>query len=435
MNYKLSFYNIVVKNEAGATYIWNVKKGSVVELENDIWELLQKGEFQNPRVVDDVSALEKEGIIVEKNLDEYSELIFKAKQKQFSTSYNAFGLVIAPTLDCNYHCPYCFEHTVKEQKEHMGADVIAKIVCALEKEYATHPNIKKSRITWFGGEPLLAYDDVIKPLQLQVEQLCKKNGIEFTANLITNGYYLTKDKFEFLFKENHTRFVQITFDGTEEEYCKRKGTKKEAYHRVVENILELSQYCHDHNIAVKINIRLNVDNKNYDTIKMFVDQLKRDDRFFEEVIFFSLAKLRSYDFCANITDYCTSDEYEKIQYDFESYIGKKPYVIEPKTTFCGQHCMNVFCVGPKGELYKCEHDFGVKEHAVGTIENGLQYGKYFDDFMYQELPGKCKDCKILPVCMGGCPHRRLELNQEFECEHSIENLKRSVRRYIMEKGV
>ena len=429
MKYKLSYYNIVVMEKEKSKFIWNTKRGSIVELENEVWDLLEKGELENEAVKKYESALHKEGIIVNSELDEYEELMFIARQRQYATGQDSFSLVVAPTLACNYNCPYCFEHAVKEKKEMMDLETMNSIYSAIVKKLKSNPQIKKLRFTWFGGEPLLAFEKIIMPLQEKIVNFCKECDVTFTNSIITNGYYLTKEKFEFLFKNNGTKFVQITFDGTEEEYCVRKGTSKDAYHRVVGNILDLSEYCHTNELGVKINIRLNVDNDNYKNIKEFVSSLKADARYHDNITF-SLARLRSYDFCNDFNNYCTTEQYENILYDFEDFIEKPPYIIEPKQTFCGQHCMNVFCVGAKGELYKCEHDFGIKEHSVGHIEGGLTYNKYFNDFMNQPLPEKCVACKLLPVCMGGCPHTRLMNNQQIECEHTLEHLKKTVIKYI-----
>lgn len=432
MKYKLSYYNLPVRETDTSIFIWNAKRGSIVELEKEMWALLENGDFQNERISAHSDSLHKQGIIVNSDLNEYDEIIFCAKQRQYAMGQDSFGLVIAPTLSCNYHCPYCFEHLIKGQNDIMSESVIDSIIATLSQKFSSSPHIKKARITWFGGEPLLAYDKVIVPLQKRVMELCKEHGIMFGASIITNGYFLTKEKFGFLFKENSTKFVQITFDGTEEEYYIRKGTTREAYHRVVHNILDLSEYLAENGLDVKVNIRLNVDNKNFDSIKEFVRKLKLDEKYHDNIVF-SLARLRSYDFCKDFNSYCNTDEYEKIEAEFNDYVEKAPKIIEPKLTFCGQHCMNVFCVGVHGELYKCEHDFGVEAHAVGHIDTGLSYNQYFNDFMEQPLPAKCETCKILPVCMGGCPHRRLANKQQVECEHSVENLIKSVDKYILKR--
>ena len=429
MQYKLSYYNIVADETRDTVTVWNTKRGSVVELERPVWELLGRGDYADARVAALLDGLRKQGIVVSADLDEYEEIVYNAKMRQYATGQDSIGLVIAPTMACNYHCPYCFEHGAKGQKDVMSPEVADGIVAAVEKKLSAAPHVKNVRITWFGGEPLLAYGQAIVPLQEKLHALCSRMNVAFRAGIITNGYFLSKEKFDFLFRDHNTNFAQVTFDGTEREYCARKGTTPEAYRRAVGNILDLSEYIARNGLKVTINLRLNVDNSNLGDIKEFVRSLKADGRFHDNVMF-SLERLRSYDFCKDTNDYCTTPEYEEILSDFEEFIGKPPKVREPKKTFCGQHCMNVFCVGVHGELYKCEHDFGVEAHAVGSIFSGLNYNDYFRRFMDQPLPEKCTTCTILPVCMGGCPHRRLELDQAIECEDTLEHLKKAVRKYM-----
>lgn len=83
----------------------------------------------------------------------------------------------------------------------------------------------------------------------------------------------------------------------------------------------------------------------------------------------------------------------------------------------GNHCVSDFyngwVVDEKGYLYKCWNDIGEISKAVGNInfgENSLQSTKLISEYSscdFFEDP-KCKECKLLPVCMGGCPHSRVE---------------------------
>lgn len=67
----------------------------------------------------------------------------------------------------------------------------------------------------------------------------KKHGIAFKADIVTNGYFLMPDKFDFMFGDDVYNIVQIPFDGTEKEYFLRKGTGAESYVRVSNNMLFL----------------------------------------------------------------------------------------------------------------------------------------------------------------------------------------------------
>ena len=427
---KLSHYNLVIDESAEEVQIWNTKRGSIVRLEKNVYDELKKGCFDGA-VSQYIDSLVKEGIVVPKDLNEQQEIIFCARQRQYSTGRESLGFVVAPTLACNFSCPYCFEHGIN-RGGCMSEEVQRQFAEFLKNKIKDNARVKNVRITWFGGEPLLAYDKVIVPLQNAIIRLCDEAGVNVSFSIITNGYYLTEEKFDFLFKNGHTKFVQITLDGSESEYVKRKGTTAEAYHKVVDNILNLSDYLYKASLSVKINVRLNADNANYENIKALVLNLKKDGRFHSNINF-ALERLREYGSCQALNDYCTTDEFENLKYDFDNFIGKSFKFPEPKTVFCGQHCMNVFCVGVNGELYKCEHDLGIPEHVVGNIKSGLTYNEYFLGFMDQPLPDKCLSCQILPVCMGGCPHRRFTNGGSAECDFTIKNLVKSVKKFISEK--
>ena len=427
--YKASFYNIVVDENDNNKYIWNSKRGSIVELENELFDLLMKGDFDNDKMAPLMDDLCAEGFVVPKGNNEYEEILFHSRMRQFSLVQDSCGLVITPTMNCNYRCPYCFESTATSKREVMSPEVIDDVVKAVGKYFDEFDKCKQCRITWFGGEPLLGYDKVIVPLQSKLVALASKRGFDIRFNIITNGFFLTEDKFEFMFKKNFTKYVQVTFDGTAEEYAKRKGVTTDAYYRVFDNIMNLSKYIKDNDLDARVNIRLNVDNDNYPSLLEFVDNVRNDTRY-SDCFTFALERLRAYDSCKTLNNYCSTEEFEMLEREFNAYVGKAPKVPEPKLTFCGQNCMNVFCVGVKGELYKCEHDFGIREHSVGNIRTGLNYSQYMNDFLNQPMPEKCKECKLVPICLGGCPHRRLANKQKVECDFTIENVKKSIRNYI-----
>jgi uncharacterized protein len=65
---------------------------------------------------------------------------------------------------------------------------------------------KKKSIFFFGGEPMLRFDDLIKPL-------VEKNP-DFQYSITTNGSLLTKERIDFLAKNNFS--VMLSMDGNEE---------------------------------------------------------------------------------------------------------------------------------------------------------------------------------------------------------------------------
>ena len=71
-----------------------------------------------------------------------------------------------------------------------------------------------------------------------------------------------------------------------------------------------------------------------------------------------------------------------------------------------------YVIGPKGEIYKCWEDVGLKEKVVGSVMNDKFNNKPL--FLQYMLHGtfrdskSCKMCSLLPICDGGCPRHRIE---------------------------
>lgn len=118
------------------------------------------------------------------------------------------------TEDCNLACNYCF---VKKQPTYMTLDIalntvdnIYKNVKKVQEILNIQTNPKSSyQITFFGGEPLLCYDTVIKP----TVEYCENNypDAPWIFCITTNGILLTEEKIQFFKKHNFQ--IQISIDG------------------------------------------------------------------------------------------------------------------------------------------------------------------------------------------------------------------------------
>ena len=426
--YKESCYNIDIFSDDKNCCLWNSKTGAIIEFESALYKLISSNRFDDAQIIPLIPELLKQGIIVDKNLNEFNELYFRSKQSQLNTSQEHFSLVIAPTLACNYNCEYCFEKK-SIRKNIMTPEVMEAIILLLKNRLKRYPTTKKFEVHWFGGEPLLAYDNVVLPLLKEFYSICRQNNIELVSRMTTNGYYLTSEKFNDLVNKYNLASVQITFDGTEKEYCKRKKTQSDSYKRVKKNVFDLSNYIFKNKLNTVVYLRINVDKYNYKSAKNFVDEIKRDRRYKNNIIFY-LGRLR--DSCHEECSSCYSiDEFEDLNMDFKSFLGEKINLPHAKRLWCSQCGVNCYCIGPLGEIYKCEHDFGVKNCKIGSVFSGLYYNKYFYKFMNMELPKRCKDCKLYPICLGGCQKQRLLSHNNSNCEYTLNHVKEIISQYVI----
>lgn len=335
-------------------------------------------------------------ILVNSDKEIFHSIKFNVHKNRFQTEH--LCLTVLPTLDCNFRCPYCFE------KEHECAYMTKEVMDAIVEYVKGFPALKTLGIAWMGGEPLLAMD-VIEYITGEIRKL----GIDIHASVVTNGYLLNEDTF-FRLVSSGVNSIQVTIDGLKEKHDKRRILKnKEAtFDTIINNIKLIVEKKQNINLS----IRVNIDRKNQDEFKelkkYLVNQLNNNiwiyPGFIEEAPYG----------CAKNS--CALNRDEKVYF----YLDKMPK--EKQSSFfypspVGGECLtarniNSFVIGPSGELYKCWECIGKKEMVVGNIANMEITNPALNllfltgsDFLEDN---KCKKCKVLPICYGGCPIRRID---------------------------
>lgn len=103
---------------------------------------------------DFVKTLSDSGYLIGDEVDELTLLRYNMFRDRFNT--NHLGLTIAPTSNCNFRCPYCYE------KENLGndymSDEIQEKIYKFVEDWSDSINLLS--IDWYGGEPLLAMKQI-----------------------------------------------------------------------------------------------------------------------------------------------------------------------------------------------------------------------------------------------------------------------------------
>lgn len=420
---KLSFYNIVIPNLSDESYIYvfNSKSGAIIKLESEVWNALRDSNFNSQNVQNNIVELLNQGIVVAANKNETQEIMFEMRAKQYEKR-EMLSLIVAPTLQCNYKCIYCFEDNVSPKM--MGTYEIQKIIEFITKYQRKYSNVHKIFIHWFGGEPLLAYERVIEPLSDLLLNLTRKKNIEYCSKITTNGYLLNEHIFVPLIEKYKITNFQITFDGRCDNYHRMKRPPIDAYKTTKKNIILLSNYKEKvQREDLKIDIRINVDKTNIEDVKLFVQELKQSPGYKNNFNFY-LGRIRG------TCDSFNIEEFEHYQNEFDVFLKKEPKIFNPKKIWCNQFTLNSFCIGPSGELYKCENDFGRNERIIGDVATGLYYNEYLENYLNQTINEGCKNCKIFPICLGGCPNFRFHSKNKHLCSFTLNNIIRHVEEYV-----
>lgn len=423
MKFNYSYYNNVLKEDDDFVYLYNSYSGALCKLEKEIHNLILNNVLDDNDKCEYFDTLFAQGLIKPIGLNEYNKIVLTERTTVLTNQSGSISYVIAPTLACNLNCDYCFEGEYRTNKIISDEKLIAVADYILKR---TSPDIQEIRVGWFGGEPLVAFNQIVKFSEYLIPKLKEKN-INYYSSMISNGVLLTKERAKILAEKCSLKKVQLTIDGTKEIYCARKRATAKQFDDLFENIKAALEF-------LKISIRLNCDANNYDNLKIVMEQLlTRCDN--NKNLSVYLAKLVDYSGCGE-EQFLSQKEFDAKRIEFDKYVcglQKKPYkpqILKSRKSFCGLFKLRNQVIGPDGELYKCEHHVGQKDKVIGDIVYGLNYSDFLMKFIANEPLEKCKTCKIFPVCLGGCPAQKADLPQGESCFYSEFYIKHLLENYI-----
>lgn len=135
-------------------FLYISTNNSLHKISNDLAALLLDCTNNPDKIIDMpkdvIDNLQSLGAITTLNKEEDYLRRIKMDYLLESFSNSKLILTLAPTSQCNFNCPYCFEENKPICK--MSEQTISNIV----KFIAKYENLKQLYLTWYGGEPLLA---------------------------------------------------------------------------------------------------------------------------------------------------------------------------------------------------------------------------------------------------------------------------------------
>ena len=315
-------------------------------------------------------------------------------------------------MRCNLNCSYCYE--ANRQGLMMSFTVIQNIIVYLDKLFSEKKYLQNVRITWFGGEPLL-YMNAIEKLSYGIMNLCQRYDKGYSAGIITNGRFLTKNV-ALKLKELKVKTVQLSFDGLIDKYCREKGASEQDFYETVQNIADVAE-------ILPINIRVNFGaDENIDDVKSLTSFFLSDMSLDRKIKIYMAFK-RNYD-RDQLMDHTI---YLNKEYDYINWFLEQKYsphslgyqAPRRRVVSCHNICENGLCISNTGDFYKCEHCFGNEGKTVGSVEIGIEKNTTYRDYSRLIRKQMCDKCKYLPWCMGGCKDDLLAERDVLDCERLI----------------
>jgi uncharacterized protein len=401
---KASKYNLLVHEDNGKDcLLHNTMYGATIRFGRDLLPqvdglLDQPNDFASPKDISETLIREK--FLIDDSVDELH--VLQERRRRGIEDLNRYDVVIMQTQDCNFRCRYCYETHKGSLMDEITAGAVLRWLEFIIAE------VKVLYLSFFGGEPLLAKKSMLA-LSEQVYQLCKKSNTVLLGNVTTNGYLLDPNTAHQLIAHGFDNF-QITIDGSPEYHDTFRPLKngKGSFKRVFQNTLNLLDELGNKSITLRTNFNAENISSILQLYTMIPAQYRSRIRVSLEPIFRSGKLSADY----GLTDTEIGDNISSIYSEAESMGFQVPNGTSGlgKLTYCFAERKQQAVVNYNGDVFKCSTCDFESRNRVGFIngEGRLIKEKKFSDWTAQEdFPQVCQQCKVLPLCMGGCRLQRL----------------------------
>lgn len=410
MGYKASNYNYLLTCDDGSLRMYNAMNGvnSLLIVEPDIKDCVVAG-LDGSLSIDDMpeyiqTELIKRGYLVPEERDEDNIVKIKIAQTVLDERY--LHLIIMPTEQCNFRCKYCYETFEKGKMSKTLQDSIIKYI---KKNIINYVGLS---VTWFGGEPLLALD-VVEYLSENFIKICKTAKRIYVSAMTTNGYLLTPNVFEKLYKLNILTY-QITLDGFKPQHDNQRIlTSGDGTFDVIVNNLE--QIRDKRALGAIFTIRTNFTRAIINNIDEYLTFYKKT---FGKDSRFSLYVQQAGDwggervkkFCGELVPSVHECVLKKIK-EYGITLGRLSHFseLQCETNTCYAAKKNSYVIASDGVIYKCTVHFDFPENIVGKLgsDGSMRLNENFNKWImpFAEIDRKCHNCYSRANCFPvKCPY-------------------------------
>lgn len=348
------------------------------------------------------------------------------KQKELPLITSVF---LTLTERCNLACEYCFvNHSARDITYEVAKDTVDFLIknAEIEKQIPS--------INFFGGEPLLKWDEVIVPLTLYIREELK---IPFYLSMTSNCLLMTREKLEFM--KAYKIGLLFSFDGDKKTQDINRPLRngqgsfdllKDKIPMILEYYPSMTFRATISNLTVQHTFEnmMFACNNNYDNLffipNVFAEWTDEQKEYLKiELRKFSdyyIERIRQGD---RIRFTNLEEQIRKIVTINRAICNKSFRKGESNkcTGKCGLGATKHGSVGVDGKIYGCQEMVSNKDTSnifeIGDLCNGVDYAKriaLIEKFNSQKVQyEECKDCKLVYVCDGGCVANNFILNGDI----------------------
>lgn len=351
-------------------------------------------------------AMVRDGMITPRDIDDTKAFI--ERELRAEAESRSFGMTINPTLDCNMRCWYCYE---KHDAARMNADTLERIVRLIENK-AESGTVDRLSVSFFGGEPLLYFDEVVYPILSRASVICREADVALESSFTTNAVLLTKDVLD---RINSIEWIkrphfQITLDGNREYHNRTRifADRRPTYDIIFSNMryaLESGNH---------VGLRFNYTDKNiesfigvYDELMKLPSELLKNLHCSFQQIWQNKqeglkAKERAAELTARFQAVGLISECDTIYHRHVCYADRSNHV----------------SINYNGDVFKCTARDYSPEHREGVLkEDGtIEWNqKYHERMAIRFSNPACRKCRVMPLCNGHCTQSKLDSPTKDRC--------------------
>ena len=208
-----------IKSSEGKRYLFD-------GLSNDIYSL--DPDFE---IIEDASR-EQLG------LPDIKRSVLPDTQTELKVRNSAKTLILELTEQCNLRCTYCvFDDAYPQERSHSSTKLNHCVAKQKINDFFQRAR-EDAYIIFYGGEPLLEFNEIVE-LTNYAKSLFK-DRVKFSFT--TNGMALTKDKFDFLIRNDF--LITVSLDGYQKNHDSKRITinGKPSWNKIMSNLQDLKGY-------------------------------------------------------------------------------------------------------------------------------------------------------------------------------------------------
>ena len=431
MNDKVSKYNIEVEHTK-CMLLYNALTDVLLPISFKDYAAIETllehlPEFSN-KFPDLYASFKRSGFIINANFDELAYIKLQNKKRVYA--HSNYHITINPTLDCNLKCWYCSVGYAgaEHNRERMSNETVAALNKHIEN-LIVKQKAHSISLDWFGGEPLMYYDEVISRISRIAHPLASQHNTHFQQQITTNATLLNEERVKQMRDFNFT-FFQIPIDGNERKHnlVKRFSDKQGSYRKVIENINLIADIIPN----VSINVRINYDKQTLKHIQDIAADFSEKSKSCISIDFQRVWQIPLTDKTHGLLQ--TAKEYFR-----EAGFRSSFWAYRPRTfRCCYADSFHHYVINYNGKVFKCTaRDYG-DDMVLGNLQpsGAIAWNDGLVSLFYEKAGFEnetCENCNMLPLCMGACIQRSYEIRikgQPFQCVY--ENVEYSLSNHIID---